>query len=203
MFVAVLILLSFSLAPLYAQDSDHELEARTASGIKLDGRIDSEWNSAAVAKDFVQRESRAILHESTLPSEVRVLFDNDALYVGYMLYDTAPDSVRGQIQRRDNDGNSDFVDLYLDTFHDRRNGYWFTLTAAGVQAEGNFFNEADLSASWDAVWRSAVALTDSGWSCKLRIPFHVLRHGGEREDGWGISFARKILRKKKRVLAGG
>ncbi|MCC6476041.1 carbohydrate binding family 9 domain-containing protein [bacterium] len=196
MFVAVLILLFACLAPLFAQDSDYTLEARPTSGIRIDGRLDSEWNGADVAKNFVQREP-GYPAPSTQPSEVRVLFDNDALYVGYMLYDSAPDSVKGQIQRRDNDGSSDFVDLYLDTFHDGRNGYWFTLTAAGVQAEGNFFNEQELSASWDAVWQSAVAITDSGWSCELRIPFHILRHAGARDDGWGIAFARKILRKNE------
>ncbi len=162
----------------------------------LDGRLEPAWFSGGKAENFVQREP-GYPAPSTLASEVYVLYDADALYVGYMLFDTAPDSIQGQIQRRDNDANSDFVDFYLDTFHDLRSGYWFTVTAAGVQAEGTFFSENNLSNSWDAVWESAVARTDSGWSCELRIPFQILRHGGPRSDGWGVAFARKIFRKNE------
>ncbi len=164
--------------------------------LELDGRIESGWLSGGKAENFIQREP-GYPAPATQKSEVFVLFDGDALYVAYMLYDTAPDSIFGQIQRRDNDSNSDFLDLYLDTFHDQRSGYWFTVTAAGVQAEGTFFNENNLSNSWDAVWESAVARTDSGWSCELRIPFQIMRHGGQREDGWGIAFARKLYRKNE------
>jgi len=169
---------------------------RRTAPLVIDGHLEPAWLAGAKADSFVQREPDYPAAE-TQRNEVYVLYDRDALYFGYMLYDTAPDSIRGQIQRRDNDSNSDFIDLYLDTFHDHRNGYWFTVTAAGVQAEGTFFIETDLSNSWDAVWESAVAKTDSGWSCELRIPFQIMRHGGEREDGWGIAFARKLYRRNE------
>ncbi|MCB9357801.1 MAG: carbohydrate binding family 9 domain-containing protein [Calditrichaeota bacterium] len=181
----------------WADADGYEVTAqRTATTLSLDGRIESAWLAGGKAEDFIQREP-GYPAPATQKSEVFVLYDEKALYLAYMLYDTAPDSIRGQIQRRDNDSNSDFLDLYLDTFHDRRSGYWFTVTAAGVQAEGTFFSENNLSNSWDAVWESAVARTDSGWSCEIRIPFQILRHGGTREDGWGIAFARKIFRKNE------
>jgi hypothetical protein len=191
--LAVLLLIGFcDLA--WADAEGYEIVAgkRTAP-IALDGRIESTWLAGGKAEHFIQREP-GYPAPATQTSEVFVLYDEDALYVAYMLYDTAPDSVFGQIQRRDNDANSDFLDLYLDTFHDRRSGYWFTVTAAGVQSEGTFFNENNLSNSWDAVWESAVARTDSGWSCEIRVPFQILRHGGPRADGWGIAFARKLFR---------
>ncbi len=169
---------------------------RRTAPLTIDGRIERAWLTGAKADSFLQREPDYPA-PSTQRNEVYVLYDRDALYFAYMLYDTAPDSIRGQIQRRDNDQNSDFLDLYLDTFHDHRSGYWFTVTAAGVQADGTFYNENNLSNSWDAVWESAVARTDSGWSCELRIPFQILRHGGERADGWGIAFARKLYRRNE------
>ncbi|MBU0692568.1 hypothetical protein KKH18_12245, partial [bacterium] len=88
----------------------------------------------------------------------------------------------------------------LDSFHDRRSGYWYTVTAAGVQAEGTIANEKEFTADWDAVWQSAVARSDSGWSCEIRIPFQSIRHGGAREDGWGIGFARYIERRAERTF---
>ncbi|MCB1059926.1 MAG: carbohydrate binding family 9 domain-containing protein [Calditrichaeota bacterium] len=191
--LAVLFLMAmFDFA--WADAEGYEIWAgRRSTPITLDGRIESAWLSGGKAENFIQREP-GYPAPATQKSEVFVLYDEKALYVAYMLYDTAPDSVFGQIQRRDNDANSDFVDLYIDTFHDRRSGYWFTITAAGVQSEGTFYNENNLSNAWDAVWESAVARTDSGWSCEVRIPFQILRHGGPREDGWGIAFARKLFR---------
>jgi len=187
---------------LWAAESRADVEGyeivatQRTSSIHVDGRLEAVWLAGGKADKFIQREPDYPA-PATHPAEVYVLYDEDALYVGYMMHDTSPDSIRGQIQRRDNDANSDFLDLYLDTFHDQRAGYWFTVTAAGVQAEGTFYNENWLSASWDAVWESAVAITDSGWSCELRIPFQILRHGGPRPDGWGISFARKLYRRNE------
>ncbi len=189
---AVLILILSQVA--WADMSGYEVVAKKLTvPIVLDGRIEKTWLEGGKADNFIQREP-GYPAPVTQKSEVYVYYDENALYFAYMLYDTAPDSIAGQIQRRDNDSNSDFVDLYLDTFHDHRTGYWFTVTAAGVQAEGTFFSENNLSNSWDAVWESAVAITDSGWSVELRIPFQIMRHGGPREDGWGVAFARKIYR---------
>lgn len=192
LFVALLILVFSHLT--WADMPGYEVVAKKLTvPIVLDGHLEKTWLDGGKAENFIQREP-GYPAPVTQKSEVYVFYDEDALYFAYMLYDTAPDSIAGQIQRRDNDANSDFLDLYLDTFHDQRNGYWFTVTAAGVQAEGTFFNENNLSNSWDAVWESAVAITDSGWSCELRIPFQIMRHGGPREDGWGVAFARKLYR---------
>lgn len=192
--VVGLLLLLFWIADSWADMAGYEVVAqKRTTPLHIDGRLEPAWLAGGKAENFVQREP-GYPAPSTHKTEVYVLYDEDALYVGYMLFDSAPDSIRGQIQRRDNDANSDFLDFYLDTFHDQRSGYWFTVTAAGVQAEGTFFSESNLSASWDAVWESASAITDSGWSCELRIPFQIMRHGGPREDGWGLAFARKIYR---------
>ncbi|MBL0061513.1 MAG: carbohydrate binding family 9 domain-containing protein [bacterium] len=190
----VTILVLFLSCTAFADMAGYEITAKKrTSPITLDGRLERVWLEGGKADNFIQREP-GYPAPVTQKCEVYVLYDENALYFGYMYYDTAPDSIAGQIQRRDNDSNSDFLDLYLDTFHDHRTGYWFTVTAAGVQAEGTFFSENNLSNSWDAVWESAVAITDSGWSCELRIPFQIMRHGGSREDGWGVSFARKLYR---------
>ena len=170
------------------------LTAARATGIRLDGVLESEWFQNAPADCFVQRDPDGGA-PSTLATRVWLLYDESALYAGFLCLDSAPDSIRGRIQRRDNDGGSDFVDLFLDTFHDRRNCYWFTLTAAGVQAEGTFAGESLSDDTWDGLWQSAVVKTDSGWSGELRIPFSSIRHGGPRSDGWGLNFARRIERR--------
>jgi hypothetical protein len=168
----------------------YQVTAGRAEGVQIDGFLEAAWLQGGVAEGFVPHYPDPI-SQRTL---VYLLSDQNALFVGFMCYDTAPDSIMGCIQRRDNDSRSDFVDIYLDSFHDRRNGYWYTVTAAGVQAEGTFANENEFSSDWDAVWESAVAKCDSGWMAEFRIPFQSIRHGGARDDGWGIAFARRIQR---------
>ncbi|MBU1636912.1 carbohydrate binding family 9 domain-containing protein, partial [bacterium] len=177
----------------------YEVTAGPADHIKIDGHLEVAWFSGGVVEGFVQREPH-YPDPVSQTTRVYLLSDNDALYFGFLCNDTAPDSIRGKIQRRDNDDRSDFVDIYLDSFHDRRSGYWYTVTAAGVQAEGTIANEKEFTADWDAVWQSAVARSDSGWSCEIRIPFQSIRHGGARADGWGIGFARYIERRAERTF---
>ncbi len=175
------------------------LMAHRTDGIRIDGVLEAAWFQGAPADSFVQRDPDGGAL-ATLATKVWVLYDERALYVGYQCEDPAPDSIRGRIQRRDNDHGSDFVDLYLDTFHDHRNCYWFTLTAAGVQSEGTVTGEITADNAWDGLWQSAVSRSDSGWSAEMRIPFSSIRHGGPRADGWGLNFARKIERRQEAVF---
>ncbi len=167
-----------------------------ASSPKIDGILEPSWFTFAAADSFTQRNPVSGAKPS-LETRVYCSYSPDALYFGFLCLDSAPDSISGRIMRRDNDALSDFVDIYLDSFHDRRNCYWFTLTAAGVQSEGTIANENNYDSAWDAIWESAVARNDSGWTAEIRIPFSSIRHGGEREDGWGLNFARVIHRRQE------
>ncbi|MBI5060335.1 carbohydrate binding family 9 domain-containing protein [candidate division KSB1 bacterium] len=164
------------------------------TGLQIDGVLESAWLRCGVADRFIQRNPTEDAPPS-FPTRVYAAYDKDALYFGYLCLDARPDSISGRITRRDNSARSDFVDLYIDTFHDRRNCYFFTLTAAGVQSEGTVSNDNYFDAAWDCIWQSAVGRTDSGWVAEIRIPFQSIRHGGPRADGWGLNFARVIERK--------
>lgn len=172
------------------------LQAPQTPALRIDGHIEPAWFTAGVADSFVQRNPDEGAQPS-FPTRVYSCYDKDALYFAFVCLDSSPDSIAGRIMRRDNDQQSDFVDIYLDTFHDRRNCYWFTLTAAGVQSEGTIANENSYDNAWDAIWESAVVRTDSSWNAEVRIPFASFRHGGAREDGWGVNFARVIHRRSE------
>jgi hypothetical protein len=172
------------------------LRAAYGSTLKIDGQLEYDWLRGAVADSFTQRQP----FEGRPPSfttRAYLLYDRSALYVAFLCLDSAPDSIEGRIQRRDNDTQSDAVQLVLDSFHDLRNGYFFTVTASGVQADGTVSNENYIDPSWDGIWQSAVGRTDRGWVAEMRIPFSSLRHGGSRENGWGINFNRFIERRKE------
>jgi hypothetical protein len=172
------------------------MRAVPASSLKIDGRLESEWLQGAVADSFVQRQP-AQGQQPSLPTRAYILYDKNALYVAFLCLDSSPDSIHSRVQRRDNDANSDEVQLILDSFHDLRNGYFFGVTACGVQVDGTVSNETYVDPAWDGIWQSAVGRTDSGWVAELRIPFSSIRHGGSRSDGWGINLNRYIERRNE------
>jgi hypothetical protein len=164
---------------------------------KIDGVLEAEWFRAGVADSFVQTQPDDG-KPAHLPTRVYVLYDDDAIYIGALCLDTAPDSIHGPLLRRDNERNSDLIDIYLDTFHDHRNAYWWTLTAAGVQSEGTVANENSYDNALDMIWQSAVGRTDSGWVAEVKLPFSSFRHGGARPDGWGFNVSRYVERRDER-----
>ncbi len=185
-----------------AQGSDSvrkTVRAAARTGVvHVDGRLtEPDWKSSEVATGFQQREPEPN-EASTQRTEVRVLVDDGALYIGARMFDSEPKRIAAQLGRRDPD------DLYTDVFHvaidsyfDRRTAFRFSVTPAGVQADAIHFNDNNDDDNWDAVFESAATIDSGGWTAELRIPLSQLRYGrvplGETRR-WGIQFAREIAR---------
>ena len=164
---------------------------RRASPVVIDGRLDdAAWHQAAVASGFVQKspiEGSPAEHAT----EVRVLYDDDAIYIGARMFDSEPRAIARQLVRRDEMGNADWFAVGFDPRMDRRTGYAFFVSAANVQIDEYLYNDTESDGAWDAVWESAVQLDSLGWTVEIRIPLSQLRYqtsGGEQM--WGINFAR-------------
>lgn len=191
--LSVLFLLVLQTVATYA--SDRSYEAHRLQGIvRIDGKLtDPAWQLADIASKFIQNEPLPDAPVSQ-QTEVRMLYDDNALYIAAMLYDSAPDSILHQLSDRDRfwGVNADQFRIGFDTYHKQQEGYVFALSAAGVQSES--FNNDD---AFDAVWESAVQLTDSGWSLEIRIPYSQLRFPEVPEQTWGLQFARMIRRTRE------
>ena len=134
---------------------------------------------------------------ATERTEVRVLYDADALYVAVRLFDSDPAGVSARLNARDGGTDADHVTVLLDPRHDHRTGVRFTVTAAGVQGDSAISNDTFTDDSWDAVWTSAVTQDGQGWTAELRIPFSQLRFPGGDHQTWGINVSRFIRRKNE------
>jgi hypothetical protein len=148
------------------------------------------WTAAPAATDFVQGEpiEGAPAQHRT---EVRVVYDEQALYVGARMYDDSPGAIARQLVRRDETGQFDFFELSLDPDLDRRTGYAFQISAAGVQGDAYLFDDVRDDRSWDAVWESAVQVDEQGWTAELRIPLSQIRYlPSPNPQDWGINFTR-------------
>ena len=171
---------------------------RMVSRIEVDGRLDDPaWGAATPFSGFLQRQPDEGA-PATLPTEVRILYDDAAIYFSARMFDTAPDSIIAQLARRDNDVVSDVFAVFIDSYHDRRTGFYFGVNAAGTQYDGTLYNDDWDDETWDGVWESKARRDSLGWTVEMRIPYSQLRFHDEEEHIWGVNFRRDIARRNER-----
>lgn len=165
--------------------------------ITIDGKLtEPAWERAEKATGFIQNKPRPGI-ASIQRTEVRVLYDNDAVYVGAMLYDQ-PDSIYKQLSPRDQYGdyNTDAFAVMFDTYNDGQNAFGFLVTAAGVQADAKVkFDGFDFS--WNAAWYSRVSFNSEGWCIEMKIPYSAIRFPKTSVQKWGLNFLRVIRRERE------
>jgi hypothetical protein len=186
----------------------------------IDGRLtDSAWLQTTPLTGFIQRE----LHEGapvTERTEVRILTDDQALYVGAWLYDSdAAGIVAGEKVRDGDISKSDYFGILVDTYHDRQNGFVFTTTPAGIEYDAQVVNEGEgggiqlpgqtrtmsgslggFNLNWDGTWTVATFVDSLGWYAEFRIPFTTLRYGAGELQTWGLNLVRSIRRKSEEAF---
>jgi hypothetical protein len=176
---------------------DRKLPATRASGpITLDGRLDeAAWEGAPIARDFIQNDPREG-QPATYDTEVRMIYDDAALYIGVFAKDDEPDGIIISELRKDfNTGTGDSFQVVIDTFKDERNGYQFAINPAGAKWDAQMANEGrESNSNWDGVWDVSARIADDGWYAEMRIPFRTLKFSPDSEQTWGINFQRRLRR---------
>ncbi|MDX1568700.1 MAG: DUF5916 domain-containing protein, partial [Longimicrobiales bacterium] len=162
--------------------------------IEVDGRFsEAAWEEAPVATGFIQREP-VEGQPAEDDTEVRVLYDDEAIYVAARMFDDNPASIADQLVRRDQFGQFDYVAVGFDPNLDRRTGYEFRLSAAGVQGDSYFYNDDQNDRAWDAVWESGVTRDSLGWTAEFRIPLSQIRYEpSDTARAWGFNVRRRRL----------
>lgn len=180
------------------QDQSQIRAHRSETELTVDGRLDEEaWSEAEAATDFRQLEPTQG-EPASQPTEVRVLYGPEAVYVGAQLYDENPNEIRAALGRRDQFNRADWFTVSFDSNNNQETAYTFAVNAAGVQADGLRTGEGggpgpDIDTAWDAIWSSAVTRSSEGWTAELRIPYSQLRFP-ENADRWRVHFRRQIPR---------
>ena len=169
---------------------------RVSTPIIVDGSLDElPWRDAPVATGFLQLEP----HEGAPATEataVRVLYDDETLYIGVEARDSEPQEIIVSDLKKDFDRfASDAFEIVLDTFHDERNGYMFATNPQGAKWDAQMVNEGrDINSNWDGIWFVQTRITPTGWSAELAIPFRTLRFADRDVQTWGVNFLRRIRR---------
>ena len=165
-----------------------------ATAIKLDGDLtDAVWERVPAVTDFKQREPKDG-EAPTFPTEVKVAYDAGHIYVAVFARDPEPAKIIGMRTRRDSDSPSDWIRVFIDSFHDRRTAFEFAVNPAGVKRDVAWSNDTSEDPGWDAVWDVSVSQGADGWRAEFRIPFSQLRYRPSNSATFGFAVARQIGR---------
>jgi len=200
------LILALSSLPLYAQDAKKNealfhrpsiTALRVTEPPVLDGRMDdAAWKQAQVAGPLRQEQPNEGA-PATERTEFRVVYTSEALYIGLWCFDREPEKILSRLMARDSPiPKDDAIAIALDTFLDRRNGYWFMINPNGAQADALITNNTDINDDWDGVWSVAARIDSEGWKAELELPFKSISFNPETEV-WGLNISRHIRRKQE------
>ena len=193
--------------------------ARATEAPIIDGDVlgDPAWAHATPITTFRQEQPNEG-EPASERTEVRVIFTDDTLYIGAVLYDSDPSGIIVSDARRDSPlDDSDSFQMIVDTYRDLQNGFVFGTNPAGIEYDGQVTNEGQggggpgagqrqsggsgsgFNINWDAAWTVRARTGEHGWSAELAIPFRTLRYPSGATQTWGINFQRNIRRKNERA----
>ena len=168
----------------------------TEDKITIDGKFDEPiWQQAALATDFIMLNpdnGKSIPPERK--TEVKVVYNNEAVYIAATLFDNEPNKILKELATRDDFATADHFGVFLNGYNDGQQEFRFFVSAAGVQQDGVYTEASGEDFSWDAIWQSHVELTEYGWTVEMKIPYAALRFSTEKKQTWGLNFYREIRR---------
>ncbi|MDX5585632.1 MAG: DUF5916 domain-containing protein, partial [Aureibaculum sp.] len=195
------LLLFAILFTLFATSQETKKNVRSVRISKppvIDGVLDDDaWVNADIAKDFVMfRPTSGTPERENQKTEVRVVYDDEAIYFGAYLYDDQPDQIPKQFANRDNFATSDWFGIMINPNNDSQNDTEFFIQVTGNQADAKS-NAFDEDFSWSAVWDSDVKIVDDGWIVEVKIPYSALRFSNQSIQTWGLNFHRRFANSRE------
>lgn len=168
-------------------------EISTNNSLEIDGFIDEAfWDKVPWGTDFIEVNP----DENTPPTEqtkFKILYDQKYLYIAILALDAAPETITKRLTRRDG-FEGDRVNILIDSYHDLRTAFLFTVTAAGVRGdEIATENGNDIDDSWNPIWSANAQIIPQGWSAEMKIPLSQLRFGNSEEQVWGLNVIRQLF----------
>ncbi len=199
LFLSIYSLLSISI--VFAESTDYQIKAyRTYESVEIDGELnEADWQKADAIKQFVQIEPFEG-ESSSEPMEVRILYDDENIYIGFICYDSQMSKLIANEMRRDarDIHENDNVFILMDTYNDKRSGFFFRANALGAIQDRVITNNGDtLNNDWDAVVACKSKIHETSWTTELSIPFSQLRFKKSDPMQWGLNVGRELIRNQE------
>lgn len=191
------ILMVFTTAIALAQGVGRSYQARrTSQKPKIDGRpFEQVWDSASTGKGFsVLRPDNGRPEPEKSKTEIRILYDDDALYIAAFLFDDAPDKISRQFSKRDETNvQSDLFSFWINTYSNQIEQTRFYITAAGAVADSKSINGDD-DFSFNVIFEAKSSINQDGWFVEMAIPYQALRFANANVQQWSFNALRKVNR---------
>ncbi|MCF8220597.1 MAG: carbohydrate binding family 9 domain-containing protein, partial [Cryomorphaceae bacterium] len=189
--------LLFFLFPLCVWAQQQYTALRTTAKITVDAKMNEEvWAKA----DSTQNEFITIRPIPALKSDhrttVRMVYDDFALYFFVTCFDVKDSISKVFTVRDDYNANADIFSIFMDTYNDHQNGFYFGITSTGVQLDGKILS-GDVNDQLNLVWESQVRISDNAWLAELKIPYSALRFSKQEVQSWNVNFGRQIARTRE------
>ncbi|MGY8815282.1 MAG: DUF5916 domain-containing protein [Gammaproteobacteria bacterium] len=201
LYLIQLLLLNFAVAQSSSEeDANKEVRVtRVESAPIIDGILDdAAWENAEVLTDFHQTRPGNGAEPSDR-TEVYILYDDDAIYIGARMFDSEPDRIAAPTVRHGQGlGRDDRIVVILDPFHTGRGAYRFETNANGIRHEAIYDSVSSFESAWTVIYESAASLFDEGWEAEMAIPFKSLSFD-PNIDSWGFNFGRGIRRRGEEI----
>ncbi len=164
-------------------------------GLKLDGRLDEDvYQLPPATTQFIQQEPRPG-EPATEKTEVWVFFDDKNIYFSFRLWDSHPERMIVNEMRHDASQDifqNENISIVIDTFHDKRSGYYFMTNPLGARRDVQFQSEQQSNGEWNPVWNPKAQRFDQGWTAEVAIPFKSIRYPAGESQTWGVLFRRVV-----------
>ena len=197
--LSILLLLCISVG-VHAETEVFQAEAyRTYESVEVDGELsESDWQKAIPIHQFTQYEPYEGA-QMTEPTEVRILYDDRHIYFGFVCSESEPSKIVANKMRRDAMlYDNDTVFVLLDTYNDRRSGFFFRVNPLGAKEDVAIMDSGDSrNENWNAVWDSRAKINSDNWTTEIAIPFSQLRFKDEEALTWGLNLGRSIRKNQE------
>ncbi len=171
----------------------------TTDKISIDGKFDEEiWKTEQVSKDFVTFDpDNGNPEPENSKTEVRVVYDDNAIYIAATLYDD-PTKIMKEFSQRDDFGAADFFGVFINGFNDGQQDFRFFVTASNTQMDCQASENDGEDYSWDAIWESKAQIIEKGWQVEMKLPYAALRFSPAQKQTWSLNFMREIRRNRQK-----
>ena len=168
----------------------------SAEKITIDGKFDEEiWKTSEIATDFIMiAPNNGDPEKYNRRSEVKIVYDNEAIYVAATMYDDEPKKILRELTARDEFGSADHFGIFFNGYNDGQQEFRFYVSAAGVQQDCIYTEANGEDFSLNSIWDSKTSITDYGWTIELKIPYAALRFSDEKKQTWGLNMYREVYR---------
>lgn len=193
-----------SAHPAHEPETNHVIPVPSAAAVRragpivIDGKLDdTAWHAATPVTDFTQVDPDEGKPASQ-KTEMRFIFDDDALYIGARMYDTeGAAGVHTSLVRRDQQFNSDYIEIVIDGYHDHLGRAFFDVNPSGSIQDNIGIGSSCCDTGWDPVWDVATSIDAEGWTAEIRIPLNQLRFPKDSIQTWGLELRRFIHRRQE------